>query len=70
MRFLSWPGLAAQRLTTAEPRAEELEVSAAALRVALGAEEPTGDLASVRAAERASGAEAVPSMVDPQPTGG
>ncbi|MDH3226734.1 MAG: DUF1385 domain-containing protein [Thermoleophilia bacterium] len=70
LRFLSWPGLAAQRLTTAEPRPDELEVSAAALRVALGVEEPTGDLASVRAAERSTTAEAVPPMIDPQPTRG
>ena len=35
LRFLSWPGMAAQRLTTAEPTAAELEVACAALTVAL-----------------------------------
>jgi len=34
-RFLSWPGMAAQWLTTAEPRKEELEVACAALEVSL-----------------------------------
>lgn len=34
-RFLSWPGTAAQRLTTAEPTEAELEVACAALEVAL-----------------------------------
>ena len=70
MRVLSWPGLAAQRLTTAEPRPDELEVSAAALRVALGVEQPTGDLASVRAAERSAASERVGPVAGPQPTGG
>lgn len=65
LRFLSWPGLAAQRLTTAEPRPEELDVSAAALRVALGVEEPTGSIATVRAAER-DGADDSPALVNPQ----
>ena len=31
LRFLSWPGLAAQRLTTAEPRPEELEIGGVGL---------------------------------------
>jgi len=35
LRFLSWPGMAAQGLTTAEPRHEELEVACRALDVAL-----------------------------------
>ena len=38
LRFLSWPGMAAQQLTTREPRHEELEVACRALDVAL--EEP------------------------------
>ena len=33
--FLSWPGMAAQRLTTAQPTEAELEVAVAALSVAL-----------------------------------
>jgi uncharacterized protein YqhQ len=48
-RFLSWPGMAAQWLTTAEPRREELEVACAALEVAL---EPAPE-AEAEAAERA-----------------
>ena len=47
-RFLSWPGMWAQRLTTAPPDREELEVACAALAVAL--EEPEG--ARSRAVER------------------
>jgi uncharacterized protein YqhQ len=39
--FLSWPGMAAQRLTTRPPGPAELEVAVAALGEALG--EPTGD---------------------------
>ena len=35
LRFLSWPGMWAQRLTTAPPTAAELEVACAALAVAL-----------------------------------
>lgn len=35
LSFLSWPGTAAQRLTTAEPSGAELEVACAALRAAL-----------------------------------
>ena len=35
LAFLSWPGMAAQRLTTAKPSEEELEVACAALAVAL-----------------------------------
>jgi uncharacterized protein YqhQ len=69
LRMVSWPGLAAQRLTTAEPRPDELDVSAAALRVALGVEEPTGDLAALRAAERTETPEGAPALGDPQPTG-
>jgi uncharacterized protein YqhQ len=40
LRFLSWPGMWAQRLTTAPPDPAELEVACAALAVAL--EEPEG----------------------------
>jgi uncharacterized protein YqhQ len=35
LAFLSWPGMAAQHLTTAKPTDEELEVAVAALAVAL-----------------------------------
>lgn len=35
LRFLSWPGMWAQRLTTAEPAPRDLEVAVAALAVAL-----------------------------------
>jgi uncharacterized protein YqhQ len=35
LAFLSWPGMAAQRLTTRRPTEEELEVACAALAVAL-----------------------------------
>lgn len=63
LRFLSWPGMAAQRLTTAPPGPEELEVACAALAVALEeapetAEEPAGDQ------ER----EAPPALGRPQPS--
>jgi len=40
MRFLSWPGMWAQRLTTAPPDEPELEVACAALAVALEESEP------------------------------
>lgn len=53
LRFLSWPGMWAQRLTTAPPDPEELEVACAALAVAL--EEP----------EAARAAPSRPPEVDP-----
>ena len=40
LRFLSWPGMWAQRLTTAPPDGPELEVACAALTVALEESEP------------------------------
>lgn len=43
LAFLSWPGMAAQHLTTAKPTDEELEVAVAALAVAL---EPDPDPAA------------------------
>jgi uncharacterized protein YqhQ len=43
LAFLSWPGMAAQHLTTAKPTEEELEVAVAALAVAL---EPDPDAAA------------------------
>jgi uncharacterized protein YqhQ len=46
LRFLSWPGMWAQRLTTAPPDREELEVACAALAVAL--EEPATVTESAR----------------------
>jgi uncharacterized protein YqhQ len=48
--FLSAPGMLAQRLTTAEPDDEELEVACAALQVAL---EPAADLSPEAAREGA-----------------
>jgi uncharacterized protein YqhQ len=62
-RFLSWPGLWAQRLTTAEPDAEELEVACAALAVAF--EEPE---AAPSAAVAQQPAPAPAAVADPQPS--
>lgn len=42
LRFLSWPGMAAQRLTTQKPDHEQLEVACAALSLALQ-HQPTGE---------------------------
>lgn len=50
LRFLSWPGMAAQRLTTARPDAEQLTVACAALKVALEAPDAARDLAPDAAA--------------------
>jgi uncharacterized protein YqhQ len=65
-RFLSWPGMWAQRLTTAKPDREELEVACAALGVAL--EVPEG--APSRAPEPADEPEAdpAPPLGHPQPS--
>lgn len=54
-RFLSWPGMAAQWLTTAEPGPRELEVACRALEVALEDPDPEADAAGeeVREGERA-----------------
>lgn len=66
LRFLSWPGMWAQRLTTAPPGKPELEVACAALGAAL--EEPhevrEGARGEVRRPVDAHGA----AVGDPQPT--
>lgn len=63
LRFLSWPGMWAQRLTTAPPGPAELEVACAALEVAL-------EEAPETAEERAEGEEreASPALGRPQPS--
>jgi uncharacterized protein YqhQ len=52
-RFLSWPGLAAQRVTTAKPEHAELEVACAALAVALEQPVPVTEPATVEVRESA-----------------
>ena len=63
-RFLSYPGMWAQRLTTAKPDREQLEVACAALAVAL--EEPADARTPQR--ERDPAADPAPPLGDPQPT--
>jgi uncharacterized protein YqhQ len=63
-RFLSWPGMWAQRLTTAEPDPEELEVACAALAVAL--EQP--EVATSAAVAKQPAAPAHAAVADPQPS--
>ena len=63
-RFLSWPGMWAQRLTTAEPDPEELEVACAALAVAL--EQPEAATSPAVAKQPAAPAHAA--VADPQPS--
>ncbi len=53
-RFLSWPGMAAQRVTTAKPEQAELEVACAALAVALERPVPVTEPATVAAREGAA----------------
>ena len=53
-RFLSWPGMAAQRVTTAKPEHAELEVACAALAVALERPVPVTEPATVAAREGAA----------------
>ncbi len=65
-RFLSWPGMWAQRLTTAPPDREELEVACAALTVAL--EEPEGARSRTLSTTPGLAPEAAQPIVDPQPT--
>jgi len=52
-RFLSWPGLAAQRVTTAKPEHAELEVACAALAVALEQPVPVTEPVTVEVRESA-----------------
>ena len=65
--FLSAPGIWAQRLTTAEPDPEELEVACAALAVALGQPVPEA-VTSPAAAPQAAPAPAHAAVADPQPS--
>jgi uncharacterized protein YqhQ len=66
-RFLSAPGIWAQRLTTAEPGPEELEVACAALAVAL--EQPVLEPATGPAvAQQSVPAPARAAVADPQPS--
>ena len=65
LRFLSWPGMWAQKLTTAPPDPPELEVACSALEVALAAPEAAGLDEHERSDERHS---AVTALGDPQPT--
>ena len=63
-RFLSWPGLWAQRLTTAEPGPEELEVACAALAVALESPEVAAVATSVAKQPEPTHS----AVADPQPS--
>jgi uncharacterized protein YqhQ len=65
LRFLSAPGMMAQRLTTAKPGPEELEVAVAALRVAL--EQP--ETVTEAAAQPVAGGAQIRRPASPQPTG-
>ena len=66
-RFLSWPGMWAQRLTTAPPDREELEVACAALAVAL--EQPEAAAAAPSRPEDADPAlDPAPPLGAPQPS--
>jgi uncharacterized protein YqhQ len=65
LRFLSSPGMLAQRLTTAEPGPEELEVAVAALKVALEEPETVAETAS----EPVAGGASIRRPPSPQPTG-
>ena len=62
LRFLSWPGLWAQRLTTAPPSHGELEVACAALTVALAEPDPAAAESARDEARQAS------PVGQPQPT--
>lgn len=64
LRFLSWPGMAAQRLTTRPPGPDELAVACAALTVALAETAP----ASAGAPEEAALADPAPPLGHPQPS--
>ncbi|HET6691248.1 MAG TPA: DUF1385 domain-containing protein [Miltoncostaeaceae bacterium] len=62
LRFLSWPGMWAQRLTTAPPTAPELEVACAALSCALEQQEHAPETAAERREDRDPAA-----VISPQP---
>jgi uncharacterized protein YqhQ len=65
-RFLSWPGLWTQRLTTARPDPAELTVACAALGVALEAPEGATERVPEPTADQAL--ESAPSLSRPQPS--
>jgi uncharacterized protein YqhQ len=62
LRFLSWPGMWAQRLTTAPPTGPELEVACAALACALEAQAQAVETAQERREDRDPAA-----VISPQP---
>ena len=64
LRFLSWPGMAAQRLTTRPPGPDELAVACAALTVALAETAP----APAGTPEEAALADPPPPLGHPQPS--
>ena len=64
LRFLSWPGMAAQRLTTRPPGKEELAVACAALAVALAETAP----APAGTTEEPGLADPAPPLGHPQPS--
>ena len=63
--FLSFPGVAAQRLTTAEPEHEDLEVACTALKIALA---PVSAIEEVRAKEADAAAASALEPAEPQPS--
>lgn len=68
LRFLSWPGMWAQKLTTAPPTHHELEVACAALDAALTRPVPAGEGEGEPAeARHAAGPHARP-LAEPQPS--
>lgn len=67
LRFLSWPGMWAQRLTTAPPDPPELEVACAALSAALGEPDEVSEGARGDVRRHAMDA-AITAVAEPQPT--
>lgn len=67
LRFLSWPGMWAQKLTTAPPTAEELEVACAALDAALTVPEETVAEEALEEGRRPASDAAGAPVAQPQP---
>ncbi len=67
LRFLSWPGMWAQKLTTAPPGPQELEVACAALEAALEVPVESGE-GVLDAARRAPADSAGAQVAQPQPS--
>jgi uncharacterized protein YqhQ len=67
LRFLSWPGMWAQKLTTAPPTLHELEVAVAALGAALTRPAEAAEAAAEAGARVPHGAPARP-LAEPQPS--